>query len=100
MPSSSPDSTAAIAQLEALRRRGASHFLIPFKSLWLFRHLPAFKEYVEAHYPAVVEEAKVCCVYDLSAKPRIPDAGLAVHNAELAFVPNPKQAFPMRRTFG
>ncbi|HYG34059.1 MAG TPA: glycosyltransferase family 2 protein [Clostridia bacterium] len=58
-------STAAIANLEALRARGAKYFLIPSCSFWWFEHYPAFKLHLDKNYRLVVQRDDTCLLYSL-----------------------------------
>ena len=50
------DAGAAIAELEALRARGANFIVFPVTSLWWLDHYKAFAEYVFDRFPQPVRE--------------------------------------------
>ena len=62
------DSAEAIAQLEALRAKGADFVLFPESALWWLNHYAGFKEHLEAHYPLVVQRADLCFIFDLRGR--------------------------------
>jgi len=56
--------TAAIAQLEALRARGADHLLLPKTTLWWLDHYPGMRRHLEDRYtPLLMDEQ--CAIYRL-----------------------------------
>jgi len=58
-------STAAIAQLEALRAKGADYLLIPAPSLWWLEHYRAFRHHLERNYPTLVSEPELGVIIGL-----------------------------------
>jgi GT2 family glycosyltransferase len=62
------DSAEAIAQLEALRRRGAQYILIPAPSLWWLDHYAEFRQHLNKHYPQLECSDDACLVYGLQAE--------------------------------
>jgi hypothetical protein len=59
------DSAEAIAQLEAIRARGASYLLFPHTAFWWLDHYTAFRQHLERHYPLVVHKEDVCMLFCL-----------------------------------
>jgi hypothetical protein len=59
------NSIAAIAQLEALRVRGADYLLFPSTALWWLEHYTAFRDHLRRRYQEVVRQDDACVVYDL-----------------------------------
>jgi GT2 family glycosyltransferase len=55
----------AIAQIESLRAKGASHLLLPKPAFWWLEHYREFKDHLEQHYPLIVRDAETCLIYDL-----------------------------------
>jgi hypothetical protein len=60
--------TAAIAQLEALRARGADHLLLPATTLWWLDHYQGLRRHLEDRYTALLTDEH-CAIYRLSAEP-------------------------------
>ena len=60
------DSADAIEQLEELRGRGADYLVFPATSLWWLDHYPELNDHLEDNYRAVLKEADICAIYDLS----------------------------------
>jgi hypothetical protein len=58
------DSTAAIAQLEAARARGAAFLLFPGTSLWWLEHYDGLRTHLDEHYHCVVQDPR-CAIFDL-----------------------------------
>jgi hypothetical protein len=50
------DSAAAIAHLESLRARGATHLLIPATGLWWLEHYAGFAQHLVARYTPIASE--------------------------------------------
>jgi GT2 family glycosyltransferase len=59
------DSAEAIAQLEAVRRKGAAFLVIPQPAFWWLEHYAAFKAHLDGHYPCVLREDGTCLIFDL-----------------------------------
>lgn len=59
------DGSSAIAQLEALRARGADYLLIPSTAFWWLEHYHDFKRHLEGHYPLVLKEDQTCLLFAL-----------------------------------
>jgi hypothetical protein len=59
-------SAAAIAHLEALRARGATHLLVPGTALWWLDHYEGLHEHLETRYRRSWSDAR-CAIYDLAA---------------------------------
>jgi GT2 family glycosyltransferase len=57
-------SDEAIAQLEALRRRGGSYFVLPRTGYWWLDHYAGLREHLETQYTRVVND-DACVVYAL-----------------------------------
>ena len=66
--------TAAIAQLEALRARGADHLLLPKTTLWWLDHYEGLRRHLEDRYPAVVRDEQ-CAIFRLSGEERAQASG-------------------------
>jgi GT2 family glycosyltransferase len=61
-----PDSSAtAIAQLEALRGRGAEYLLVPATASWWLDRYPEFGNHVRDNYALVVDDSEVCSIFSL-----------------------------------
>jgi GT2 family glycosyltransferase len=56
---------SAIAQLEALRARGADHILFPATSLWWLDHYIGFRRHLEDRYRRVGSKDEDCTIYEL-----------------------------------
>jgi hypothetical protein len=59
-------STAAIAQLEALRSKGAEFLLFPDTSLWWLEHYPEFGRHLQSRYREVARREGTCLIYELN----------------------------------
>jgi len=59
------DSAAAIAEVEALRLKGASHLLVPNTAFWWFQHYPEFKQHLDRQY-CIIPTPECCTVFNLS----------------------------------
>jgi glycosyltransferase involved in cell wall biosynthesis len=59
------DGTAAIAHLEDLHERGASHLLFPGTAFWWLDHFADLREHLEARYRCIWSD-ECCIIYDLS----------------------------------
>jgi GT2 family glycosyltransferase len=62
------DSSQAIAQLEALRSKGAEFLVFPDPSLWWLDHYEGFGNYLHASFPVITKRPKACVIFDLRAK--------------------------------
>jgi GT2 family glycosyltransferase len=58
------DDVEAIAELEAVRRRGADYFLLPRTSFWWLDHYTDLNRHVEGRYARVVDD-DACIVFEL-----------------------------------
>ena len=58
-------STAAIAQLESLRARGAEFLLLPATAFWWLEHYGGFRRHLEERYEVVAEREDACLLFDL-----------------------------------
>lgn len=67
------NSEEAIAQLEALRSKGADFLVFPKTALWWLDHYADFKQHLERSYRREVNEANSCIVFSLRQRP-LPDA--------------------------
>jgi hypothetical protein len=56
--------TAAIAQLEALRARGADHLLLPATTLWWLDHYQGLRRHLNDRYVPLLEDER-CAIYRL-----------------------------------
>jgi hypothetical protein len=61
--------TAAIAQLEALRARGADHLLLPKTTLWWLDHYEGLRRHLEDRYTALLTDES-CAIYRLADEER------------------------------
>jgi GT2 family glycosyltransferase len=59
------DSVSAIAQLEALRAKGANFLLIPEPGLWWLEHYAGFRDHLEGRYRVALRQPELCLLYDL-----------------------------------
>ena len=59
-------STAAIAQLETMRAKGARYLVIPVFSLWWLSYYRQFREHLESRYSLVLRDEETCLIFDLS----------------------------------
>jgi GT2 family glycosyltransferase len=59
------DSAEAIAQLEALRAKGAAFLLFPKPAFWWLEHYREFKAYLESNYLPAVRDEETCLIFDL-----------------------------------
>ena len=66
--------TAAIAQLEALRARGADHLLLPKTTLWWLDHYEGLRRHLEDRYTALVTDEH-CAIFRLSGEERARASG-------------------------
>ncbi len=62
------DSAEAIAHLEKLRERGASHILFPGSSLWWLDYYAEFKKHLAGRYHCVHQDQN-CVIYSLVPQP-------------------------------
>jgi len=61
---------AAIAHLESLRARGATHLLVPETYAWWLTTYPDFRRHLDRHYTLVEEQTGAGTLYSLTAKNR------------------------------
>jgi hypothetical protein len=66
--------TAVIAQLEAMRARGADHLVVPATTLWWLDHYAGLRRHLEDRYPRLLAD-ETCAIYRLSPPDRDQDAG-------------------------
>jgi hypothetical protein len=66
--------TAAIAQLEAARARGADHLVLPATALWWLDHYAGLRRHLEERYVRLLSDDN-CAIYRLSAEAK--DGGSA-----------------------
>ena len=59
---------AAIAHLETLRARGATHLLVPETYSWWLTTYPDFSRHLHRHYTLIEEQAGAGTLYSLAAK--------------------------------
>ena len=62
------DSARIIADLEALKAKGAQYLLIPQSGFWWLERCPDFKHYLENNHPAVIRREDACLLFDLTAQ--------------------------------
>ncbi|MBI2821052.1 MAG: glycosyltransferase family 2 protein [Acidobacteria bacterium] len=60
-----PDSTEAIAHLEALRLRGAQFLLFPGTALWWLDHYEEFRRHLEGRYRMIPCPEQTCVIFAL-----------------------------------
>jgi hypothetical protein len=58
------DSDAAIAELEAIRARGAAFLLFPGTALWWLDHYDGLRKHLEDGYRCVRRDER-CAIFDL-----------------------------------
>jgi hypothetical protein len=76
--------TAAIAQLEALRARGADHLMLPATTLWWLDHYQGLRRHLEDRYTPLLKDEH-CAIYRLSADDRTHASGpIATLNRTIA----------------
>ena len=61
--------TAAIAQLEALRARGADHLLLPKTTLWWLDHYEGLRRHLESRYVTLLTDEH-CAIFRLTSEER------------------------------
>ena len=59
------DSAEAIAQLEALRAKGALYLVIPATSRWWLDHYSEFRAHLERRYQVLVDRDDTCVIFSL-----------------------------------
>ena len=59
------DSAEAIAQLEALRAKGADFVLFPRTAFWWLEHYAEFGQHLESRYRAAVRQQGTCLIFAL-----------------------------------
>ena len=67
------DSTDAVSELEALRRKGAGFLLLPSTEFWWLDYYSDFCRHLDSHYSRTVDDED-CIIYDLntSSKEAVP----------------------------
>lgn len=60
-------SDAAIAHLEALRRRGVAHLVVPSPAFWWLTHYTAFRDHLHASYRLAWQDDR-CVVFTLETR--------------------------------
>lgn len=61
---------AAIAHLETLRARGATHLLVPESYAWWLTTYPDFRRHLDRQYELVAQQSGAGTLYALAARPR------------------------------
>ena len=74
------DSRAAVAHLEALRKRGGEFLALPAAALWWLDHYPGLAEHLDERYELVVRNESVGAVYAL-----VENRALDLDESALAF---------------
>jgi hypothetical protein len=69
------DSTAAIAQLEALRAKGADFLLVPSREIWWLDYLSQFRRHLSEQYLLLLNDPTSGVVFNLRKRPEDPGAG-------------------------
>jgi hypothetical protein len=59
------DSGTAVAQLEALRTRGAEYIVFPATAFWWFQHYPEFAHHLKTRYTTIVQIDDACLIFAL-----------------------------------
>ena len=59
------DNAAAIAEMEALRSKGAEFLVVPRDGVQLLERYPELKKHLDRHYRLLASEEDVCLIYDL-----------------------------------
>ncbi|MQA73277.1 MAG: hypothetical protein GEU88_02810 [Solirubrobacterales bacterium] len=77
--------TAVIAQLEALRARGADHLLLPATTLWWLDHYHGLRRHLQDRYVTLLEDDD-CAIYRLRAGDRRPAGPIATLRRAVACV--------------
>jgi hypothetical protein len=77
----------AIADLEALRAKGADYLLIPATSLWWLDFYREFRQHLETHYVRLATPKELCALYELT-RSDIP-AGSALKARRYSTFPRP-----------
>jgi hypothetical protein len=62
------DSAEAIAQLEALRRRGAEYLVVPATARWWLDHYTGFAEHLANRARVVADDGASCLILDLGRR--------------------------------
>jgi GT2 family glycosyltransferase len=57
--------SATIEHLEEMRGKGATFLVFPVTGLWWLDRYPEFRQYLEEHYEAVVNEDDACLIFAL-----------------------------------
>lgn len=60
---------SAVAHLEVLRARGATHFLVPAMELWWLEHYDELRRHVANRYRPLVWDGTACALFDLHGPP-------------------------------
>ena len=63
------DSESAIEHLEALRKKGATHFVIPATSSWWLDHYQAFAQHLDERYVRLPADSEFCFIWALETVP-------------------------------
>lgn len=58
-------SERAIEHLEALRRRGVSHLVLPSSAFWWLQHYAGFRDHLQTFYPRIWDDQQ-CVIFSLS----------------------------------
>jgi glycosyltransferase involved in cell wall biosynthesis len=61
------DSADAVAQLEALRKKGGKYLLLPSTMMWWLEHYRGFAEYLGKHSRSVFHRPDVCAIHEFVA---------------------------------
>jgi len=63
------DSATAIAQLEALRTRGAEYLIFPKTAFWWLEHYREFNRHLAMNYRLLADEPETCLIFELQRTP-------------------------------
>jgi hypothetical protein len=76
-----PNSAAAIAHLEALRKKGAEFLLLPQTAFWWLEHYHEFRQHLEERYRSIKSDSDACKIFALSeseTRPASADAAMVL----------------------
>jgi hypothetical protein len=63
------DSATAIAQLEALRIRGAEYLIFPKTAFWWLEHYREFNRHLAMNYRLLADQPETCLIFELRRTP-------------------------------
>jgi len=77
------DSGAAIAELERLRKTGATRLVFPQTMFWWLGHYEELREHLLSRYAVVAEQPDTCVIFALDQAPASSDRVVARHPGQL-----------------